>query len=338
MALSKSTPKAAQKLLEMVTKRELRLAMKRKAETDAGTDWLYGWHEQLNKPQRVCASDPNHFELGVVVPKTDKSENFVVAKFGNHMHKLTGVSYTKANSAVRATKQHSQPGPLWEGEHYRTQNTLKISQRWNKSKLVLSFREQQRQRHQVVIDAFGPVDTNTTGFLPEADPTLQRALGVLSGLADRYAKDKLTIEKLKAECNAEVKAAKAMKAKATYMKAEVAARLARREAPKNKAAKPMKVRCLKKNTMGENMKNKIAARLASRKTPTKKDSKHMTLPGMKRETMATAMKKNKIAGSERLKKRGQAGACHMDDVVKKRLRMMPKMHISDSDSETSEPE
>ena len=40
MALSKSTPKAAQKLLEMVTKRELRLAMKRKAETDAGTDWL----------------------------------------------------------------------------------------------------------------------------------------------------------------------------------------------------------------------------------------------------------------------------------------------------------
>ena len=64
-----------------------------------------------------------------MVPKTDESDDdFVIAKFGKHVHRLTDVTYTKIKSAAHATKQHSQPRPLWEGEHCATHNTLRISQ------------------------------------------------------------------------------------------------------------------------------------------------------------------------------------------------------------------
>ena len=326
--VDQQTPKkkAAKKLPQKVDELEGALVVQGKAKTDAGTDWLYGWNEQLNKPERRCATNPNRVELGVVVPKpADQSDDFVLAKFGHHVHKLKDVTYQKAHSAAHSTKAHSQPGPLWEGEHGGTHNTLKISQRMNQGKLVLSLREQQRQRHQVVIDAFGPVDTKD--FLPDNNATLQLALGVLVGLAERYAKDKITIGELKAECTEKVKAAKeaAKATKAEAMKAMKAEKAMRAEAMKT--PKPMKVSGSKNNTYGEMMKKKVAARLAGRNTPTMKGSK----------TMATAMKTKKVAARRAGRNTPtMKGSKNMDLIVQKRLREMPKMNFFDADMDTSE--
>ena len=129
------------------------------------------------------------------------------------------------------------------------------------------------------------------------------------------------------------------------MKTKVAARLARSKTPKQKAAKPMKVRCSKGTPMGEQMKKKMAARLANRNTPTMKAAPSMS-ENMKKKVAArlarSKTRKQKAAkpmkAGERPKKRKQAGASHVDEVVKKRLREMPKMRYYYSDTETSESE
>ena len=81
------------------------------------------------------------------------------------------------------------------------------------------------------------------------------------------------------------------------------------------AAKAMKAEAMKA------MKTKVAARLARSKTRKQKAAKPMK-------------------AGERPKKIKQAGASHVDEVVKKRLREMPKMRYYHyySDTETSESE
>lgn len=165
--------------------------------------FVYGWDPDMQLPYREKIEDGLKdcpVEHGLPIERTadDCDEDPVRAKFKDGtIAEISELTYADLVELSEKSKSSSSKGEdaLYKTKH-KNSNVIRITQRRDRA-LLVSIYEQGRDIYRVRADAFGPLPHGTTNEkIDNNHPSIQGALEFLRPLADKYAREELTLEQL----------------------------------------------------------------------------------------------------------------------------------------------